>query len=151
MTREEHGFTLVELMVVVLIIAILIAIAIPSFLGARNRAQDRAAQASLRNALSGEKIWYVDAEAYTDVIADLTATESGVAWQAAPSTGPSEVYVRIDAADDQIVCLEAQSETGTTFVLGDVASGALAGTHYGSVSLPACTRAAVTVLPLSTW
>lgn len=151
MTREEHGFTLVELMVVVLIIAILIAIAIPSFLGARNRAQDRAAQASLRNALSGEKIWYVDDEAYTDVIANLTATESGVAWQAVASAGPAEVYVRVDAGDDQVVCLEAQSLAGTTFVLGDVASGALAGTHYGSASLPACTRAAVSALPLSSW
>ncbi|MHB8512537.1 MAG: prepilin-type N-terminal cleavage/methylation domain-containing protein, partial [Actinomycetota bacterium] len=39
---EESGFTLIELMVVVLIIAILIAIAIPTFLGARQRAQNRA-------------------------------------------------------------------------------------------------------------
>jgi len=151
MSREEHGFTLVELMVVVLIIAILIAIAIPSFLGARSRAQDRAAQASLRNALSGEKIWYVDSEAYTDVIADLTATESGVAWQAVASAGPNEVYVRIDAADDQVVCLEAMSETGTTFVLADIASGLLAGTHYGTAALPACTWAAASALPFATW
>ena len=47
--EREGGFTLIELMVVVLIIAILIAI--PTFLGARTRAQNRAAQASLRNAL----------------------------------------------------------------------------------------------------
>ena len=36
----EDGFTLIELMVVVLIIAILIAIAIPTFLGAQNKAKD---------------------------------------------------------------------------------------------------------------
>ena len=151
MSRDEHGFTLVELMVVVLIIAILIAIAIPSFLGARSRAQDRAAQASLRNALSGEKIWYVDAEAYTANLADLTATESGVAWQAVASAGPNEVYVRIDVANDQVVCLEAQSETGTTFVLADVASGALAGSHYGVATMPNCTYAAATALPFTPW
>jgi len=61
---EEDGFTLIELMVVVLIIAILIAIAIPTFLGARKRAQDRAAQSSLRNALTAAKTIFTDNESY---------------------------------------------------------------------------------------
>ncbi|MEA3055780.1 MAG: type pilus assembly protein PilA, partial [Actinomycetota bacterium] len=39
LNKDEQGFTLIELMVVVLIIAILIAIAIPTFLGAQNRAR----------------------------------------------------------------------------------------------------------------
>ena len=66
--NDEGGFTLIELMVVVLIIAILIAIAIPTFLGARERAQDKAAQSSLRNGLTAAKTIYTDSEDYTDVV-----------------------------------------------------------------------------------
>src|SRR5438445_8540452 len=64
--REDKGFTLIELMVVVLIIAILIAIAIPTFLGARRRAQDRAAQSSLRNTVTAAKTVFTDNESYCD-------------------------------------------------------------------------------------
>ena len=43
----DAGFTLIELMVVLLIIAILLAIAIPTFLGVTGSANDRAAQSNL--------------------------------------------------------------------------------------------------------
>src|SRR6516162_1451351 len=76
----EEGFTLIELMVVVLIIAILIAIAIPQFLGARQRAQDRAAQSDLRNALTAEKTVYVDNQAYDATTANMVAIESSLNW-----------------------------------------------------------------------
>ena len=52
---KEEGFTLIELMVVLLIIAILLAIAIPTFLGARNTANARSTQENLRNALTAEQ------------------------------------------------------------------------------------------------
>ena len=67
----EAGFTLIELMVVLLIIAILLAIAIPTFLGVANSAGDRAAQSNLTNALTEAKAMYQNS---ADVRHDLAAT-----------------------------------------------------------------------------
>src|SRR5579863_8616456 len=60
----EAGFTLIELMVVLLIIAILLAIAIPTFLGVANSAGDRAAQSNLTNALTEAKALYQNGATY---------------------------------------------------------------------------------------
>src|SRR5438445_13485173 len=77
---DEEGFTLIELMVVVLIIAILIAIAIPTFLGARSRAQDKQAQSNLRNALVTEDEFYTDNQAYSATNATMKALEPQLDW-----------------------------------------------------------------------
>jgi type IV pilus assembly protein PilA len=123
---DEEGFTLIELMVVVLIIAILIAIAIPTFLGARERAQDRAAQSDLRNGLTAEKVFYTDNEVYSDVVADMSDIEPSLDWG-------GDLSFTIGTADgvaDALVCLEQDSKSGTTFALADVAVGPNAGTYY---------------------
>ncbi len=46
--KREHGFTLIELMIVVAIIAIIAAIAIPSLLNARKAGNEASAISSLR-------------------------------------------------------------------------------------------------------
>jgi type IV pilus assembly protein PilA len=69
----EAGFTLIELMVVLLIIAILLAIAIPTFLGVANSAGDRAAQSNLTNALTEAKAIYQNAATYSPSGTAITA------------------------------------------------------------------------------
>jgi type IV pilus assembly protein PilA len=102
--REEDGFTLIELMVVVLIIAILIAIAIPTFLGARGRAQDRAAQSSLRNVVTNAKAIYTDNEDYdnaTNPLTNLSDAEPSIDFVVAATDStdpPNQVSVDGDPA-----------------------------------------------------
>jgi prepilin-type N-terminal cleavage/methylation domain-containing protein len=56
----EAGFTLVELLMVVTIIGILLAIVVPTFLGVRKGANDRAAQSLVRNLLVSARSASVD-------------------------------------------------------------------------------------------
>ena len=121
----EEGFTLIELMVVVLIIAILIAIAIPTFLGARERAQNSAAKSDVRNALVAAKTFYTDTETYTGTLAALPDIEPSLTYAAAAS---NTVVGVVETANT--VCIGKVSKSGDEFSILETATGASAGTDY---------------------
>ena len=126
--ENEEGFTLIELMVVVLIIAILLAIAIPTFLGARNRANDRAAQASLRNGLTAAKVIFTDAQDYTQAtISKLGEEEPAISFQTANSDAPKEVTVENPPAAANLWYGTAFSKSGKCFHIKDDSAAAASG------------------------
>ena len=148
---SEEGFTLIELMVVVLIIAILIAIAIPTFLGARKRAQDRAAQSDLRNGLTAEKTFYTDGEAYSSVGASMKTIEPSLSWGTKLTFATGAAAVGVTSTTDAVVCLEQASKSGTVFALADVAIGTNAGTYYKSGTAAGVCPATPSDASFGTW
>ncbi|MCY7302127.1 MAG: prepilin-type N-terminal cleavage/methylation domain-containing protein [Thermoleophilia bacterium] len=62
--RDDAGFTLVELLVVLIIIAILLTLGVSSFRGLKTRAQSSTAKANIRMAIPAANAYYADNKTY---------------------------------------------------------------------------------------
>ena len=150
----EEGFTLIEMMVVLVNIGVLIAIAMPTFLGARNRAQNRAAQVNLRNTVINARTAYTDNVTFSGATtAGLALLDSSLTYIAAgtPSAIGNNYAVSVatgavNGNPNQEFAAARMSVTGTCYTINDVlgtggvGAGNTFGTWYFTTATPAnCT------------
>lgn len=146
----EQGFTLVEVMVVVLIIGILLAIGIPTFLGARTRAQDRAAQSNLRTAQNTALIIFTDdGDFRTSTVANFRLSEPQLTWRGTNGASRNENQVSIArGTGGSEFGAAALSDSGTCFFVRLRVDGA---TLFGSSDSTACTGANALTVTGTSW
>lgn len=69
--KSQRGFTIVELLVVIVVIAILVALTLPNLFGLQRRARDDTRKNDLKNIQQALETYYNDNNAYPDAVADL--------------------------------------------------------------------------------
>lgn len=145
---EEAGFTLIELMVVLLIMAILIAIAIPTFLGVTSSAKNRAAQSNLRNALTAVQSYEAGNQTYSGLTYTILQSRepslSVVDSNTTVAKGTNQVSLEVGTTNYATVVLAAEASDGVCYGIltfnGSASSSGLdssittAGTYYTGVA-----------------
>jgi uncharacterized delta-60 repeat protein/prepilin-type N-terminal cleavage/methylation domain-containing protein len=124
--RDRRGFTLLELLVVVLVIGVLVAIAIPRFSGARSRAQDAVARADLRSV-------------YATAISSRTGIGAGVPWPDAAALAANE-GVRTTAGAASVGTVSVAATGDTFFAAALSASGICAKVSIDPNGVPTWTQ-----------
>ena len=90
---NKKGFTLVEVLIVVIIIGILASIGIPQFAASIEKAKGGEARAGLGHIQTGEKVYFAENEYYTTNTADLDISLSQKYWTFSISTPSSTTYI----------------------------------------------------------
>lgn len=101
----SRGFTIVELLIVIVVIGILAALVVTAFNGIQNRANDTSIQTDLRNASQKIETFYVDNGDYPNTVAEIQSLGLKVAKGA---------YYMQSGAGNFIYCLNS---TGSAYSL----------------------------------
>lgn len=115
------GFTIVELLVVIVVIAALTAIAIPTYLNQRQKGYDASTKSDILNIYSSMKAQWTGDESYEiGQVAAVRAAEGGFQVAAAP-TGGNPAYVmrqtQVSVPNENTVIVTQRSRSGRDFCL----------------------------------
>jgi type IV pilus assembly protein PilA len=113
--KREEGFSLIELLVVVIIIGILAAIAIPIYIGVQNNAKDSAVKTDLTNAKLAVVAYYTQNP--TATTAPVLTTLASQGFTQSPNT-TSIGFAASPAPTSTAFCITAVGVTGGLFSIG---------------------------------
>ena len=86
--RRAAGFTLVEIMIVVLIIGVLLNIALPSLVSARDRSQARSCVKNMNNFMVAKEQYAMDSKIAANSATSVTWANISPYVKASPATDP---------------------------------------------------------------
>ena len=108
---EQHGFSLIELLVVMLVIGILAAIALPGFLDQQKKGDDGDAKSNARNLVSLVDACYTSKNDYRQCSDDVALGGNiGIPY----GTNPGEAEVANTTEDTYTVTAVSKATTGGT-------------------------------------
>ena len=115
--KNQKGFSLVELLVVVIIIAIIAAIAIPSLLASRRAANEASAIQSLRTIHSAQVTYFATLGNNTTyaALADLDDSANGALIDATLAAGQKSGYNFTVSTANSNYCSSAVPDSGAGF------------------------------------
>jgi len=122
--KQQHGFTLIELIVVVTIIGILAGIAVVNVRNAQRRAAEQVLRANLANLRKAIDDFYADKQRYPSSLQELVDAKYMRKLPADPITKSPDTWIEVreEASIDESSFSEAASTAGPGVV--DVKSGA---------------------------
>ena len=117
---NKKGFTLIELIVVIVIIGILAAIAIPRFTGAQNRARIGAAEADVTKIREAVGLWEIDHATYVVGHSNYIGLKDSLKqYMILPTDSVTFTYQSYEADADTFLVTVRAKDTDTTQVFGN--------------------------------